>query len=309
MNNYTDTEKSLKRWLKSRVKVTVATVVGFLITGAIGFAANVNQEQGVYDNNEVITKVKSTKFIKGKDGNLELYTNGSTGTLLRNLKENHGSIRDIIGQLGVQDAKNLVVVGALAGEGKYSEGVKELQDLGKAGNKLLKDPKLDKILGILDRTNTTSDEIIKGDIKTTIGDKETSPLVLGLIGGDMTVGVGKIDTNMKSENLFTHILDVKSSLNDKENLKITREGNVVSTINNGNVFGGSVGSTALSLGNIATKGKKEVTKDISLIGKIKITATLNYDLKLNGNTTATINGNTSLNINGPANAAGITAGG
>lgn len=309
MSNYISTEKSLKRWLKTKVKITIATVIGFLITGTVVAAATMaNQEQGVYDNTEVMTKVKSTKFIKGKDGNLELYTNGSTGTLLQNLKDNHGSIEKIIEQLGVQDdGKNLVVVGALAGEGKYSEGVREVQYIGKIGNTILKDPKLDKILGILNRTNTTTVEMIQGDINTTIGNEKTSPLVLGLIGGDMTVGVGKIDTNIKNifdlRKLFSSEGGIVNSLKEQENLKITREGNTVSIINNGNVFGGSVGSTALSLGSIATKGKKQVKISDSK------TATLNYDLKLNGNTTSTINGNTSLNINGPANAAGITAGG
>lgn len=39
MNNYVNTEKSLKRWLKSRVKITMATVVGFLIAGTMAFGA------------------------------------------------------------------------------------------------------------------------------------------------------------------------------------------------------------------------------------------------------------------------------
>lgn len=42
MNNFISTEKSLKRWLKNRVTVTTATVVGFLIMGTAVFAMNVN---------------------------------------------------------------------------------------------------------------------------------------------------------------------------------------------------------------------------------------------------------------------------
>lgn len=37
MNNFISTEKSLKRWLKNRVTVTTATVVGFLIAGTVVF--------------------------------------------------------------------------------------------------------------------------------------------------------------------------------------------------------------------------------------------------------------------------------
>lgn len=42
MNNFVNTEKSLKRWLKNRVTVTTATVVGFLIMGTAVFAMDVN---------------------------------------------------------------------------------------------------------------------------------------------------------------------------------------------------------------------------------------------------------------------------
>ena len=40
MNNYSNTEKSLKRWLKTKVKVTMATVVGFLIAGTVAMGAD-----------------------------------------------------------------------------------------------------------------------------------------------------------------------------------------------------------------------------------------------------------------------------
>ena len=40
MNNYVSTEKSLKRWLKTKVKVTIATVVGFLIAGTVVMGAD-----------------------------------------------------------------------------------------------------------------------------------------------------------------------------------------------------------------------------------------------------------------------------
>lgn len=44
MNNYVSTEKSLKRWLKTRVKVTMATVVGFLIAGTVVMGAEISKE-------------------------------------------------------------------------------------------------------------------------------------------------------------------------------------------------------------------------------------------------------------------------
>lgn len=44
MNNFISTEKSLKRWLKNRVTVTTATVVGFLIAGTVVFGESLIPE-------------------------------------------------------------------------------------------------------------------------------------------------------------------------------------------------------------------------------------------------------------------------
>ena len=94
-----------------------------------------------------------------------------------------------------------------------------------------------------------------------------------MIGGDYTFGTGSIISEIGNEIGFN------------------RTGNTSITINNGNVFGATAGSTAISLG--------------------KISASLNVLIKgeLKGDTKTTINGNTNLNINNGANGAGLTAGG
>lgn len=50
MNNLTNTEKNLKHWLKNRVSVTTATIVGFLIMGTVSFGVektpNLNTSNG-----------------------------------------------------------------------------------------------------------------------------------------------------------------------------------------------------------------------------------------------------------------------
>ena len=306
MNNYVSTEKSLKRWLKTRVKVTMATVVGFLIAGTVAFGASSVPKDGVYSNEVLIKNLKTTKVVVGQNGNLEIYTNGSVGLLLEDLKNNHSSIKDIIGCLGLQDdqGKNAVVVGALAGQGRYSDGVKEIHRYGNLANSLVfKDKDLEKILDIIKRTNTNDGKTVTETTNTIIGNESSSPVVLGLIGGDMIVGTGKINVEEKEGGFVPDEIKLTSS---EEKITITKDGNSTVTINNGNVFGGTVGSAALSLGNISAKGEKTYT--IEFWGK-KTTTKLIGDLSLNGNTTATINGNTNLNINGPANAAGITAGG
>lgn len=306
MNNFVNTEKSLKRWLKTKVKVTMATVVGFLIAGTVAFGASSVPKDGVYTNETLIKDLKTTKVVVGQDGNLKIYTNGSVGLLLDDLKDNHSSIEEIIGCLGLQDdqGKNAVVVGALAGQGRYSEGVKEIHSYGNSANLwVFKDEKLGKILDIVQRTNTNDGITATKATNTIIGDKDSSPVVLGLIGGDMIVGVGKINVEESGQGFLPDEINLTSA---EENIAITKDGNSTVTIDNGNIFGGTVGSAALSLGNISAKGEK--TYDIELFNK-KTKVKLIGDLKLNGNTTATINGNTTLNINNGANAAGITVGG
>uniref|UniRef100_UPI00262BD7FF autotransporter outer membrane beta-barrel domain-containing protein n=1 Tax=Fusobacterium sp. TaxID=68766 RepID=UPI00262BD7FF len=44
MTNLVNVEKSLKHWLKNKVTVTTATVVGFLIMGTVSFGANIKNE-------------------------------------------------------------------------------------------------------------------------------------------------------------------------------------------------------------------------------------------------------------------------
>ena len=255
MNNYVSTEKSLKRWLKSRVKITMATVVGFLIAGTVVMGAGTIPDKGIYTNNSLINTLQSTKFAVGQNGNLVINSNGSVGYLLLDLQKDH-SLSGIQNALSQQNKHPgyVVITGALAGQGRYSDGVKSLQELGDAANNLINNQTIGKVLDILKRTNTNDGTPIKGDTNTVIGN-ENSPVVLGLIGGDMSVGFGKLDIDMNK--LFDPEGGTIISSKEKEDLQITRNGNSTVTINNGNVFGGTAGSTALSLGNISAKGEKK----------------------------------------------------
>lgn len=83
MNNYVSTEKSLKKWLKSKIKITMATVVGFLIAGTVTMGAEVSTETYVVDkdnkgvdsinvnvkgSNETIGTANGLYGIKSRDG-------------------------------------------------------------------------------------------------------------------------------------------------------------------------------------------------------------------------------------------------
>ena len=269
MNNYVSTEKSLKRWLKSRVKITMATVVGFLIAGTVTFGAGTIPEDGVYTNDVLLNTLQSTKFAVGKDGNLEIYSNGSVGYLLSDLQKDH-SLSGIQNALSQQNNHPgyIVLTGALAGQGNYDFLTSTA--LGMFSNKGGTTGNLAKALKRFDTISAFGNaQKVAGDITTIIGNEKNSPVVLGLIGGDFNA------------NIFA----------DKTSLERT-SGNTLVTINNGNTFGATAGSVSVATGNmIANYGNLIKDKKINSISEIAL------------------NGNTALNINNGANGAGLTAGG
>ena len=276
MDNYVNTEKSLKRWLKTKVKVTMATVVGFLITGTVAFGATYD---GDYTNKDLF-ELGSSKLVTGKDGNLTINTDGSAYELLKELK-NAKSLEEIRIALwqdkngnGYKDEKNqgsYVVTGALAGQGRYNQKINGLFT-----TVALVKPEYKHYIKSLKRFHTVGKEKdsvlgVEGNLNTVIGEKN-SPVVLGLIGGDFALGAYGNNANKPADLIG-----------------FNRTGNASVTINNGNLFGATVGSTAVSAKNISAK--------------------VIFDIKLDGSAETTINGNTTLNVNGGANVAGVTAGG
>ena len=301
MNNYESTEKSLKRWLKTKVKVTIATVVGFLIAGTVVMGADATDKvtwekvDGTYTN-KIIDDLATSKFVVGKDGKLVIDTHGSAGELLADLIASNGDFEKIRSALS-QNAKvvdgqyvnkykdeqnqgKTVITGAIAGEGKLNTVPGTLINL--LANNSSDNSNITKLAKALNRINTLGkknatdgDKTESKSTTTVIGDKN-SPVVIGLVGGDFALGTG-------------NLLEISGS--SAEELIINKDGSSTVTINNGNVFLGSAGSASVSLGNMSVYRNKDE------LGKI------------NGSSETTINENTELNINGGANAAGITAGG
>ena len=67
MNNYSNTEKSLKRWLKTKVKVTMTTVIGFLIAGTVVMGAD-TVEKITVDKETVINIKTNTAGVEAITG-------------------------------------------------------------------------------------------------------------------------------------------------------------------------------------------------------------------------------------------------
>lgn len=117
----------------------------------------------------------------------------------------------------------------------------------------------------------------------TINEKEVQPVVIGFVGSDLSI----------SANLRT-----KGTNGDAKALSsITRDGDVTTNINSGNVLGGFGGSASLAIGNI--------NADYSTtFWNMPITITV----ETNGNDKTTINGDVTTYVNNSANLAGFAAG-
>lgn len=288
MNYFTKVEKTLKRCLKEKVKITTATIVGFLITGVAAFSADAvdndkltwETANGVYTN-KTLHDLGTSKFVVGKDGKLVIDTHGNVNMLVKELStaKNLEEIRQALwqdkngnGYKSETEQGNYVVTGALAGVGNYDGTT--IVGLDAVANK--NSAKWKNVIAALKRfeNSPNSDKnnlTITGDTTTIIGGKN-SPVVLGLIGGDFLF------------NGFT-----------ANGLTTDRTGNSTVNVESGNLFGGTVGSMATGLGNTSVKIKFIIWE-----------STLLAD---NSTAKTTINGNTNLNISKTANVAGVTAGG
>lgn len=250
-------------------------------------------------NNDTLTSVSSKKFIFGQGDNLSIQTAHSIDNLFSALKTD-SSITGIQNALG-QNA----VMGVVGGEGQLDE------NLYKVTGALSKvSPIISKIHNI-DTVKNTNEVSIKGNTNITIGtlnsstntstqtsdEKPTKPLVIGAVGGDLSINTGLNSTNETTNNLLK-LLGINIE-NPPADTSINRTGNTNMTINNGTVVGGIGGSAAIATSNLnATIEKSVLTAKVNLgTEDSKASATTN------------ITGNVNVNVNKNANVVGFTGGG
>lgn len=166
MNNYVSTEKSLKRWLKNKVKVTMATVVGFLIAGTVVFAADVTVE--TIEVNKETTIDGSTGGRKPKDI--------ITGINANKNKEGQDYIND----------KSIKITHDNIAEEKWVAGI----FANNGGNVNLSGENID--------INVNGKSTVKGVVARSEGEKGNS--AADIIGGKITLG----GNNTKNINITVH---------------------------------------------------------------------------------------------------------
>lgn len=208
---------------------------------------------GIIDNDFVVNTAQSGKFVIGH-GNVNVQTSGNVGSLFNDLKvaiENAGTgdlmttVNAIRGALA-PEMSNTALIGVVGGEGQLDGGLLEaVTDNSYILNGII--PGIaDKIENISTVAPGQKDITISdGDIQYTVGSNSTNPVIIGAIGGDLSVNTG-----LK----FNSVLGMDYS--GENTTSIYREGNIQMDIQSGNIIGGIGGSAAITVGNIDINGKQ-----------------------------------------------------
>lgn len=261
-------KSDLKR--KVLCSLLAASTMGiFYSSGAM--AASVNGKPVDTDGNGIITETElvaagSHHFIIGQGDKITVATDGNVNQLLEGIKaiKNDPNITDKLGAVRQLLAEH-VNVGVVGGEAQFDSNFNNLLGLvnsvgGMAGLDDSQKALIEKVYNI----NTSKDEngnvinnlVKEGDTYLTIGTDDTSPVVVGAIGGDLSINTGlngNITIKLNEAVTPVPLTAVETS--------ITRNGNVNNVINSGNVIGGVGGSAAIALGNIS--GQATMSKDLA----------------------------------------------
>lgn len=296
---------------------------------------------------DVIFEAGSGKFIIGQ-GNLDIQTNSSIHTIMSKYNaylqahpgDTTGALRWALAPTSSEngDPDDVPLVGVVGGEGQLDSGLTGLFNNKFGGNfPLIFDNNIKGILSMMgefdadyvdlankanglinkiEAINTAKEdnkvigsENERKDINIVIGSADgASPVVIGAVGGDLSVNTGLSGSvNVKGVlNLgWLGKHNVESTLETKaKETSITRYGDVNMAVNNGNLIGGVGGSAAIAMGNMDIHYENKVG-DVSVAEDL----TMSADLTMQGKTTTTINGDVNVGINGGSNVAGFAGGG
>ncbi len=295
-------------------------------------AASVNGVNPDLNNDGIITdaeliglkdsegnNVGSKKFVIAQGDKLVIATEGNVNSLIKDIQAANGDLNAI--RKAIADHS---VVGVIGGEGQLDTGLQQFSEAWQTGdvskniNGMLTDLLSEKlgtsinisdILGKVENIDTVkaNEKTITGDTNLTIGGVEieegkiASPVVIGAIGGDLSVNTGlNGNLNLVINDLLGNPTNTQDDSFAAADTSIIRNGNVNLIVKSGNVLGGVGGSAAVSVGNI------EATVDANiLIGTMTANGTINLD----GKTTTTINGDINTIVAGEIDTAGVTEGG
>lgn len=224
----------------------------------------------------------SKKFIFGQGDTIKLVTKGDVKQLIKDLQQAVHA-EDKVAAIRKALADN-AVIGVVGGEGKLDDTLFSMLPF--AGMAGLDESMIQKIVNLNTVGFENNNAVFDKSTNIVIGSKDASSVVIGVVGGDVSVNTG-LALSEDSEGTYN---------------SITRNGDTNVTVTNGNVLGGVGGSAAVAVGNIS--GEFSVEKEF--IGKpIKVTV----PFELNGETTTTINGDSNLTVSEGASVGGWANGG
>lgn len=264
---------------------------------------------GVITDDWLVQEAGSKKFVIAQGDKLAIATEGNVNSLLADIQAANGDLTAIRKALADHS-----VVGVIGGEGQLDTGlrttIEAVNDLYSLAGNFIGSAALDDVVSVLnkiDKINTITETTINQSTDLIIGEQKpdgtyTSPVVIGMVGGDLSVNTGLNG----SINIQLNEVETPITINSAET-SIIRNGNINNTINSGNVIGGVGGSTAVTLGNISGNGEYSTT--VELWPGAEVTATINVDLTTDGKTTTTINGNVNTAVNNGANIGAFANGG
>ena len=268
-------KSDLKR--KVLCSLLAASTMGiFYSNDALAAQVNGKPVEGTITDQTIIEN-GSGKFVIGQ-GNLDIQTDANVNIMIGKLKDKldeavadnkitaEEAAKALQAFVGVYGEGQVPLTGVVGGEGQLDSGtlglLENLRDgdittnplFGQIIDNIVKID-VDGVAGKLANINTITQKDIEGNIIYNVGGEKTSPVIIGAIGGDLSLNAGlngslnaSIGSYLEQNGEFT-----------SEETSINRKGSVNITINNGNVLVGVGGSAAISAGNIKISGNLSLT--------------------------------------------------
>lgn len=250
----------------SRVK----TAAAFALAGALALSATVTAKTITNDN---IQKETTTKLVSG-DGELYIETAGDLRQLAEALKT--GKLDVIRAALGVGSnaaGSTVTLVGAAGGKQYIDDNTLEILDAAKSFKSELK-----SIYEKLVQQTESTDKrpvVTENGTQVIVGEKDQTPLVLGLTGADNVINLGA-----EVPILF-----------QPHEMEVTRIGSSEITVHSGNLLAVTGGSVALNVNGPYLKAS-------------------GFTVPLAApSTTATVDGSTTITLQGSTTSAAVFTGG
>lgn len=259
-------------------------------TGAVQAAAPDSIK--VVDYDYVAGTAKTTKFISGSGGALDIKTNADFRRLAAELKAAGGDVNKILAAIAQVDGTHAILTGTAGGGNYVDEATDHLFRLPNS------DSALDRVAasrlpgnvkGVLEKFDGWFDKApgaLEGDASITIGGDGTGPLMIGTVGGDRVVNLG-----MRIP--FIGLLDSTGA-------NIVRNGSVNIVQKSGNVVGLVGGSSAVGVNKVDLKARGITIQTEGRNPYVELNGDVNYTLAGTGSAAGVFGGGSAAAFGGNA---------